>query len=192
MLDIGCVIGQLFVAQGKRPGDGLRVGLDIDHEPLAYGARHFDSIGFLRGRAEALPFADASFDRVVSRVSLPYSHLPSALAEIRRVLRPGGRLWMSLHPPAQTWLELGNALRQRHPKDVIFRIFILLNGCLLHATGRILPFVNGRYESFQTAGGMRRLLAAREWCDIEARRGRHFVVSARKPGDGRGASLKAP
>ena len=45
-----------------------------------------------QARAQALPFADASFDTVVSTFPAPYIHDPASLREIARVLRPGGRL----------------------------------------------------------------------------------------------------
>lgn len=182
VLDIGCGIGQFFIAQGRERTAHLSAGLDIDQEALAYGARHFPDIDFVRGKAESLPFARFSFDLVVSRVSLPYTDLPRALDEIARVLRPGGRIWLSLHPLARTWHELGDALRHARAKDVVFRAYSLLNGCLLHAFGCVLPFpLNGRYESFQTSAGMRRLLAMRNFEDVGIRRDRHFVVSARRP-----------
>jgi SAM-dependent methyltransferase len=61
------------------------------------------SVPHLRGRAEALPFADASFDTVVSGLVFCSVDDPAAgLAEIRRVLRPGGRLRMLEHVRAES------------------------------------------------------------------------------------------
>ncbi len=52
----------------------------------------------LRASAEHLPFADASFDTVVSTLTLcSVDDLPAALAEVRRVLVPGGRLLFLEH-----------------------------------------------------------------------------------------------
>lgn len=51
---------------------------------------------FVQGDAEALPFADASFDAVICECSLcTFPDKPTAVAEIARVLRPGGRLVVS-------------------------------------------------------------------------------------------------
>lgn len=197
VLDIGCGIGQLFVASGRagtdRDGgadaavagtasaaDMCSVGIDIDHAALAYGGARFNGIRLLRASASALPVADAAFDVVVSRVSLPYTDLPRALDEITRVLRPGGRLWITLHPATRTRAELRRALLLRQARDVAFRLYVLLNGLLLHAAGRSIAFpANGRHESFQTVAGMRRLLAARGFTAITGERGRHFLVTAR-------------
>ena len=198
VLDIGCGIGQLFVASGRAGADRERgadagaagthaaaaarsVGIDIDHAALAYGAARFDGLQLLRAGADALPVADAAFDVVVSRVSLPYTNVPRALDEIARVLRPGGRLWLTLHPASRTRAELRRALALRHARDVAFRLYVLGTGALLQAFGRSVAFpANGRHESFQTVAGMRRLLAARGFTAITGERGRHFLVTARR------------
>ena len=68
------------------------VGLDLSEGMLAEARRGL-AIPLIRGRAEALPVADASFDFVSMGYAL--RHVPDlavAFAEYRRVLRPGGRL----------------------------------------------------------------------------------------------------
>lgn len=49
-------------------------------------------IPLVRGRAQQLPFADASFDSILSTFPADFIVSPRTLAEIARVLRPGGRL----------------------------------------------------------------------------------------------------
>jgi SAM-dependent methyltransferase len=51
-----------------------------------------DRAEVVEGRVQALPFADASFDSVVSTFPTEYIYDPAALRELARVLRPGGRL----------------------------------------------------------------------------------------------------
>lgn len=181
VLDIGCGIGQFFVARDR--DDVRAVGIDVDREALAYGAQNFTQVGFLCASGNALPFAAQSFDLVISRVSLPYMDIPRALDEMRRVLRPGGRLWLTLHPVGRTWRELGRSLRSWQPRDVVYRGYVLANGLLLHSFGRCLAFPRKhRFESFQTGHGMRRLLRARGFDSIQVEQGRHFMVVARKAG----------
>ena len=67
------------------------------HAPLERSAR-VPPARVLRARAEELPFADASFDTAVSTLVLCSVDSPSrALAELHRVLRPGGRLLFVEH-----------------------------------------------------------------------------------------------
>src|SRR5215469_15136371 len=99
VLDIGCGTGTFAVAI-KRCLPALEVvGLDPDPKALARSRRKADragvSIRFDPGFANALPYSDASFDRVFS--SLMFHHLPhdaklATLCEVRRVLKPGGSL----------------------------------------------------------------------------------------------------
>ncbi|MGH2984159.1 MAG: methyltransferase domain-containing protein [Solirubrobacterales bacterium] len=55
-----------------------------------------DQVGFIVGDAESLPYTDGAFDAVLCECSLSsFPDKPRAIAEIRRVLRPGGRLALS-------------------------------------------------------------------------------------------------
>jgi ubiquinone/menaquinone biosynthesis C-methylase UbiE len=99
VLEVGCGTGNLALAAKRREPDAEVTGLDPDPAALAKGrrkaARARLTVQFDRGFAQALPYPDASFDRVLS--SLMLHHLddadrPSALREIRRVLKPGGAL----------------------------------------------------------------------------------------------------
>jgi len=101
VLEIGCGTGTLTVEIGRRhPGVAL-VGLDPDDRALdrarRKAARAGVRIGFDRGYADRLPYLDASFDRVLS--SFMFHHLQGRekagmLAEVRRVLKPGGSLYL--------------------------------------------------------------------------------------------------
>lgn len=94
VLDVACGTGALTVAVAERVGAGGAVlGLDANPGMLAVARRKHPDIEWLHGRAESLPFADASFDAVVSQFGLMFfEDRVAALREMKRVLRPGGRM----------------------------------------------------------------------------------------------------
>lgn len=89
VLDVGCGFGHVTCALAAAGHHA--VGLDPDGDALR-DARARDPAGrWLRARAEAIPLADGSVDAVFSLSVLQYTERAAALAECRRVLRPGGR-----------------------------------------------------------------------------------------------------
>jgi len=99
VLDVGCGTGTFAILIKQEHPTITVIGIDPDPKALARAARKAEraavSVHFERGFADALPYADATFDRVFS--SLMFHHLgmnekEQSLREIRRVLRPGGRL----------------------------------------------------------------------------------------------------
>ncbi|MFF0576430.1 class I SAM-dependent methyltransferase [Streptosporangium saharense] len=103
VLEIGCGAGQCgrwLVGQGARV-----VAFDLSFRQLQHSHRiDLDSASRLpvvQADAEVLPFADGSFDLACSAFgALPFVADPGAvLSEVRRVLRPGGRLVFSVSHP---------------------------------------------------------------------------------------------
>ena len=98
VLDLGCGTGAITLELERRARGARVVGVDGDPEVLTRArekAGEHSRIEWAEALAQELPFEDASFDRVVS--ALVFHHLVpavkrAALAEARRVLRPGGRL----------------------------------------------------------------------------------------------------
>lgn len=110
VLDVGCGDGQisrLAVAGGA----DLVVGVDPTWNQVRVAVERGGGAHFARAGASALPFADASFDAVVA--CLVFEHIrevDQAIAEVARVLVPGGRFCFFLnHPLLQTpnsgWID---------------------------------------------------------------------------------------
>jgi ubiquinone/menaquinone biosynthesis C-methylase UbiE len=90
ILDVGC--GPGYVSAGAAERDAIPIGLDFSKEMIAIAQRMFPRIEFREGDAQNLPFADASFDRIVANFALLHLAEPErAMAEAARVLKSGGR-----------------------------------------------------------------------------------------------------
>lgn len=91
ILDVACGTGTSTVAiQAK---GATAVGVDFSGGMIQEARRRHPGIEFVHGDAQALPFADGEFDAVTISFGLRNVHEPHrALAEMYRVLRPGGRL----------------------------------------------------------------------------------------------------
>jgi ubiquinone/menaquinone biosynthesis C-methylase UbiE len=183
ILDLGCGIGQTLITCNLPPKT-FACGVDVDEEALAYGRGLADHISFVRASGEHLPFADGSFDVVISRVTLPHMHVPNALREISRVLKPGGRVWLTLYP--MTWIlrRAGESLKDGSLKNFAYQVYVMTNGVFFHLTGRQfrLPF-NRRYESFQTVRGVTRAMKDAGFENVKAEQNRFFIVTASKADD---------
>jgi len=93
-LEVGCGTGALTAAAlARAPGTLLAVDPSPDFLGHARAALPDPRVDFRRGEATALPAADASLDVAVSGLVLNFvADRPAAFAEMRRVLRPGGRI----------------------------------------------------------------------------------------------------
>ena len=90
ILDVGCGPGYVSIAAADR--GAVPIGLDFSAEMIAIAKKRSPQIEFRQGDAQNLPFPDASFDRVVANFALLHLANPErAMAEARRVLKPGGR-----------------------------------------------------------------------------------------------------
>jgi SAM-dependent methyltransferase len=97
VLDIGCGPGLLLRELAQQVGPaGRAFGLDLSEPMLEVARRRCADLGhveFATGDAAILPYEDASLDVVVTTQVYEYvPDIPGALAEVRRVLRPGGRV----------------------------------------------------------------------------------------------------
>jgi ubiquinone/menaquinone biosynthesis C-methylase UbiE len=149
VLEVGCGTGH-WLAQMHSWGCKVS-GLDPSAQMLARAAQHAPQAQLVRGRAEALPWPDGSFDRVVCVNALHHVEGKHGfIVEARRVLRPGGRfLSIGLDPSTglepwciyeyfETTLELD---RQRHPAAAQVRSWLAHAGfvdCVTEVAERIV------------------------------------------------------
>jgi ubiquinone/menaquinone biosynthesis C-methylase UbiE len=93
VLEVSCGHGggASYLVRTLRPAS--YTGLDFNRDGIAFCRNRHDLPGlhFVHGDAESLPFADQSFDAVMNvEASHAYPRFPRFLAEVARVLRPGG------------------------------------------------------------------------------------------------------
>ena len=92
VLDVGCGTGLLTVALAERAAArvwGVEASEAMLEVAQGRGARR---VGFKHGEAEALPFREGWFERVVMSLVVHLVDRPRAFAEAARVLAPGGRI----------------------------------------------------------------------------------------------------
>ena len=110
VLDVGCGEGQV-ARLARRAGAALVVGVDPTWAQIQVAAQRSGEVGYARSAAAALPFGEGAFDAVVA--CLVFEHIRAvdvAIAEVARVLEPGGRFVFLLnHPLLQTpnsgWID---------------------------------------------------------------------------------------
>jgi len=197
VLDLGCQRGDVLEELALPPG-AVRVGMDVDAGAVKTGARERgEVIRFVVGDGHRLPFTSGFFDLVISRVAFPYMDMPVTLAEVARVLRGGGQVWMTLHPLRMAAMRIVSSLKAGRLQDVVYQAYAIANGLTLAYLGKQFrfPLNPKRFESVQTLGGAVRALSGAGFTnvqferrsrgpgqeDADAHNGTIFVVAARKP-----------
>jgi len=97
VLDVGCGTGEIIARLAERFPEASFTGVDLEEQHLARARERCGAFGsrvhLQHGDALDLPFPDARFDLVICRHLLQaVPDAGRALAEMRRVLRPGGRM----------------------------------------------------------------------------------------------------
>ncbi|HEU5101385.1 MAG TPA: methyltransferase domain-containing protein [Roseiflexaceae bacterium] len=100
VLELGCGTGNLQRALARELGGQLVAGLDASPQMLAIARRKLAGSGqshrLVRAVAQALPFPATSFDSIVATFPSEYIIDSATLAELRRVVRPRGRIVVAL------------------------------------------------------------------------------------------------
>ena len=124
LLDACCGTGDLALA-GRRAGAGRVVGLDFSEPMLERARRKGPDVEWVQGDLLALPFPDGEFDAATVGFGVRnVEELPRALGELRRVLRPGGRL---------------GVLEITRPRGLLAPFYGLWFDRLVPLLGRLLP-----------------------------------------------------
>jgi ubiquinone/menaquinone biosynthesis C-methylase UbiE len=120
VLDMGCGAGHASFAAASVAAEVVAYDISPEMLTVVEGAardKGLANITTQHGAAESLPFADGTFCAVVSRMSAHHwRSVPSALREMRRVLKPGGKVFLidiagSDDPLLNTWLQSVELLR---------------------------------------------------------------------------------
>lgn len=101
VIDVGCGDGTLLAGMQGKIRDALGIVPSAEELARLEGAYHLPNLRFARGRADALPAADHSFDRVVINcvlLVLDEATVLRCLSELKRVARPGGLVWIGEVP----------------------------------------------------------------------------------------------
>jgi SAM-dependent methyltransferase len=160
VLDVGTGEGQV-ARLASRLGASLVAGVDPTVAQLAVARERAGGPCYVRAAAERLPARDASVDAVVA--CLVFEHLPDHLepiAEVARVLRPGGRFLFFLnHPllqaPGSGWID-DHVLDEQYWRVGAYLVDDVSSEEL--APGVVLPFVHrplSRYVNAMAEHGLR-------------------------------------
>jgi len=159
VLDACCGTGDLAVA-AEREG-GVVTGLDFSPGMLERARRKSDTVTWVEGDLLALPFDDDSFDSATVGFGVRnVADLEAALAELRRVLRPGGRLAI---------LEI------THPRGLLKPFFSLWFDRIVPLLGKVLPggkaytYLPASVRRFPGAEDLRALMERHGFGDVSFR-----------------------
>lgn len=138
VLDVACGTGVLAREAQRRTGPAGHVtGLDPGVGMLAVAKELAPTVDWRQGTAESMPFADASFDAVVSQFGLMFMDRERAIRELLRVLKPNGRMvvavWDAVERIPAYAAEIGllERLAGRRAADALRAPFVLGDQALL-------------------------------------------------------------
>lgn len=132
LLDVACGTG--LVSRQFKGKVGKVIGVDLTEAMFNQGRPHVD--GLVQGSAERLPFRDNVFDLAVERQGIQFMNAQQAVAEMARVVKPGGRVCLVqlCAYGGEDQAEYFEILRLRNPARKNFFLRGDLAGLLL-ATG---------------------------------------------------------
>ncbi|MFH0985292.1 MAG: methyltransferase domain-containing protein [Candidatus Omnitrophota bacterium] len=118
ILDVACGGGYFLREIQRLYGDGVRFsGIDLSGEALAIARKEFPLAAYSLAVAEDIPFEPRSFDAVTCLGSLEhFLNIAQALAEIKRVLKPGG-IFLAMVPNIMWYQDILSVLFTKNRKS---------------------------------------------------------------------------
>lgn len=161
-VDVGCGAG-LALLKGHKFSPFLVIGVDINHQALLAAkvllGPNAATCSLVQADIRRLPFKTEVISHICCRLAIPYVSQQDAIAELGRVLKADGVLFLQLHPwtfyVKLLWQELSTL------KRFVLNSFCLINGFVFSLVGyqMAVPLRSGSYcELYQTESRMRCLL----------------------------------
>ncbi|WP_347312037.1 class I SAM-dependent methyltransferase [Defluviimonas sp. SAOS-178_SWC] len=174
VLDIACGTGATTRAAASRVGpEGRVVGLDRNRGMLDVAQSRAPTVKWIEAVAEALPFADGVFDAVLCQFGLMFfDDRTKALNEMARVVRPGGRIALSVwddvarSPGYAGMIALIQDMFGDEAAEALRAPFILGDKRVLL---RILEDAGWVGTNLTTATGTARFASIRDWVRMDVR-----------------------
>ncbi len=166
VLDVGCSTGWIL-RNLRQPLPRSRVGVDIDDRALALAKRFAEveqqEITFLNASVHKLPFPSNSFDWVICRNAISYTHQKTAIREMTRVLRPGGYLFLRFE---NFRYDLQRIWNSRGPRELLCRMRDITYG-MVHSLLGVQPVPGSLLRGGRAFGSPRRLTSLLKCREME-------------------------